>query len=78
MTAQRAAEIIKQAQAAARFGPWVDQLRTVMTKEERGQVMRVWDEMPGHTCFADALLRIARGAGSHLKSSASNTPDQKE
>jgi hypothetical protein len=28
---------------------------------ERLAVRKVWDGMPGHTCFADALLRIARG-----------------
>lgn len=28
---------------------------------ERLAVRKVWNGMPGHTCFADALLRIARG-----------------
>lgn len=32
-----------------------------MTDAERMAVRKVWTGMPGHTCFADALLRIARG-----------------
>lgn len=32
-----------------------------MTDAERMAVRKVWSGMPGHTCFADALLRIARG-----------------
>ena len=32
-----------------------------MTDAERMAVRKVRSGMPGHTCFADALLRIARG-----------------
>ena len=32
-----------------------------MTDAERLAVRKVWSGMPGHTCFADALLRIAHG-----------------
>ena len=32
-----------------------------LTDMERSEVKKVWDRMPGHTCFVDALLRIARG-----------------
>lgn len=32
-----------------------------MSDAERLAVRKVWTGMPGHTCFADALLRIARG-----------------
>ena len=32
-----------------------------MTDAERLAVREVWSGMPGHTCFADALLRIAHG-----------------
>jgi hypothetical protein len=32
-----------------------------MTDAERMAVRKVWSGMPGHTCFADALLRIAKG-----------------
>jgi hypothetical protein len=28
---------------------------------ERKEVIDKWDTMPGHTCFADALNRIAKG-----------------
>jgi hypothetical protein len=30
-----------------------------MTDTEHEDVRNVWKQMPGHTCFADALLRIA-------------------
>ena len=33
-----------------------------MTDAEKAEVKKVWfTSMPGHTCFADALLRIASG-----------------
>lgn len=32
-----------------------------MTDAERASVKKVWSGMPGYTCFADALLRIASG-----------------
>ena len=32
-----------------------------MSDAELLAVRKVWSGMPGHTCFADALLRIARG-----------------
>ena len=32
-----------------------------ITPEEKAYVNGIWVRMPGHTCFADALLRIARG-----------------
>ncbi|MCK9432628.1 MAG: hypothetical protein M0R00_06690 [Candidatus Omnitrophica bacterium] len=28
---------------------------------ERAEVIEKWKTMPGHTCFADALYRIAKG-----------------
>ncbi len=31
-----------------------------ITPEEKAFVSGIWVRMPGHTCFADALLRIAR------------------
>jgi len=31
------------------------------TTEEHFEVTEVWDTMPGHTCWYDALLRISRG-----------------
>lgn len=58
MTPERAAEIIKQAQTRAQYGPWSDQLKKVMTPEEHATVLAVWETMPGHTCYVDALLRI--------------------
>lgn len=60
MTPERAQEIVKQARDKATCGPWSDQLDKVMTKEERNEVNQVWDKMPGHTCFVDALYSIAR------------------
>lgn len=32
-----------------------------MTDAERAAVRKVWFGLPGHTCFADALLKIAAG-----------------
>ena len=32
-----------------------------ITREEREAVMRLWDTMPGNTCFYDAVCRIAQG-----------------
>lgn len=39
------------------FGPGPHQF---MTDGEIAYVHEVWDTLPGHTCFMDALLRIAR------------------
>lgn len=61
MTPERANEIIKEAQSGAAGAPWSDRLDKVMTKEERKEVNQVWDTLPGHTCFVDALYRIANG-----------------
>ena len=38
-----------------------------LTDAERAAVRSVWKGMPGHTCFADALLRIARGQAIAVK-----------
>lgn len=59
MTPQRAQEIIEQAREATICGPWSDLLDDVMTQAERVEVKQVWNEMPGYTCFLDALYRIA-------------------
>ena len=61
MTKERANQIIEQARNKAVFGPWCDQLDKVMLPGERAEIMAVWDTMPGHTCFVDALYRIAKG-----------------
>jgi len=58
MTSDRAKEIIQQAKKLANVGPWSDQLDKVMTKEERDEVNKVWETMPGYTCFVDALYHI--------------------
>lgn len=60
MTPERATEIIAQAKATAKHGPWSDQLSNVMTVDERSAVVEVWQTLPGSSCFADALLRIER------------------
>ena len=38
-----------------------DEERGIMTKQERQEIMEKWNHMPGYTCFADALYRLARG-----------------
>jgi hypothetical protein len=58
MEPKRAAEIIADAMAITAIGPWVDNLDTVMTPNERQEVLDKWRTMPGHTCFFDALCRI--------------------
>ena len=63
MTARRASEILEMAKERTRtgvaYGPWADQLKHVMTAEEREQVIQVWDTLPGYTSFVDALEYIA-------------------
>lgn len=63
MKPERAREIIQAAYDKASVGPWSDQLDKVMSKEERAEVCAVWETMPGHTCFVDAIYRIARQDG---------------
>jgi hypothetical protein len=57
---ERAKEIIEAAQARAHCTPWSDQLVRVMTQGEYHHVRNVWDTLPGHTCFVDALCKLAR------------------
>ena len=57
MTRERANEIVRQAQALARYGPWSDQLDKVMTPDERAAVLAMWETMPGYTTFVHALQR---------------------
>lgn len=59
MSPDRANEIIAQARMRAIGTPWVDQLKHVMTDEERAEVKQVWDTMPGHCSFVSALFSIA-------------------
>ena len=63
MNRERAREIIQRAHVLATIGPWSDQIDKVMTKEERAEVNMVWNTLPGHTCFVDALFCIAREGG---------------
>lgn len=30
------------------------------TKEEKAEIMALWNTMPGHTCYYDAVCRIVR------------------
>jgi hypothetical protein len=61
VTPQRAKEIVEQARAQAKFGPWSDQLDKVMTEGERNFVKDHWGTLPGHKNFVDALMSVARG-----------------
>ena len=67
MTRERANEIVRQAQALARYGPWSDQLDKVMTPDERAAVLAMWETMPGYTTFVHALQRICNGEPPGLK-----------
>ncbi len=64
MSPERAQEIIKQAKEISNsFGylnPWSDQLDQVLKPGERLEVIKVWNTMPGTSCFVDALYKIAR------------------
>lgn len=60
MTPERAQEILQQARDRGAFC-WSDCLDQVMRPGERDEVRKVWDTMPGYTCFVDALNRIANG-----------------
>jgi hypothetical protein len=63
MTPERAREAIIQARlrCVSVLSPWSDQLKNTMTDEEIAYVRRVWDTMPGNTCFVDALFRVRDG-----------------
>jgi len=61
LTKERCAEIVRQCQEKAKYGPWVDQMSHVMTREEQMEVMELWCSMPGHTSFYDAFCRFWRG-----------------
>lgn len=61
MTPQRAQEIIDNARAHSVGFPWVDQIKNELLPGEREQVNAVWDTLPGHTHFVNALEHIARG-----------------
>jgi hypothetical protein len=60
MTPKRARAIITDAHNYPSNGPWTDNIRYVMTLSERNEVVGVWDTMPRHTCFLEALYKIAR------------------
>ena len=60
MTPARATEIIQQAHARAKFGPWSDQIDNVLQPGERDEIRAVWDTMSGSSTFVGALERAAR------------------
>lgn len=61
MTQERAKEILEGI-ARTPFS-WQNSagVNALFRPGERAEVMKKWDTMPGYTCFADALMRIARG-----------------
>jgi len=65
MTPERAKEIIQSYPRGNDKG-YIEQYETFfnygydMTEEEVKTVKKVWDTMPGYTCFANAIHRIAR------------------
>jgi len=42
------------------------------TEEEHREITAVWDTMPGHTCFFDAVVRIAKGEPAYLEQTGVN------
>jgi hypothetical protein len=61
LTRERCEEIVRQCQEKASYGPWVDQMGKVMTREEQMEVMELWCSMPGHTSFYDTFCRFWKG-----------------
>jgi len=61
MTPTRAKEIIKTRGEGNRFGEGHFDYGYKMTEAEVQEVKKVWDTMPGYTCFANALGRIGKG-----------------
>ena len=59
MTKDRAQEIVN-AIHADKWG-WQGRPDKYFRDGERAEVLVKWHTMPGYTCFADALYRIARG-----------------
>lgn len=54
MTKQRASEVLA-------IGSNYGEYRKHMTETEISEVIALWNTMPGYTCFADAIIRIAKG-----------------
>ncbi len=54
MTPERAKEIL---QAGAQWCNWGNHV----SEEEDIYIRKLWDHMPGYTCWYDALCRIAKG-----------------
>lgn len=60
VTPQRAKQIMQQARAHAKHGPWVESLERVMTQGEYRFISDYWETMPGNTSFLDALMTLAQ------------------
>lgn len=54
MTPERAKQILQAGSQWSNYSKHCDSF-------EDAEVRAVWDTMPGHTCWRDALVRIARG-----------------
>jgi hypothetical protein len=61
MTPERARGILDASRFVSNIGPFSDQIDAVMAKGEREEVLKVWETLPGYTCFVDALNYIAAG-----------------
>lgn len=62
MTKERALEILSEI-GKTRFG-WQSKKETIdeiIGMQDHQEIMEKWRTMPGWTCYADALNRIARG-----------------
>lgn len=57
MTLERIEEILERWRR-----PYWPDLGKLMTPEEKAEVMAVWDDMPGNTCFYDAFMRLRNAA----------------
>ena len=65
MEKDRALEIY---QLGLKWSNWSNQC----TPEEHRYINRMWDTMPGYTCFYDALVRICKGEKPPVECSCCN------
>lgn len=59
MTSERAKQIAREIWTNNPLGG--HRVEQTMTEAERQEIIKFWHTLPGHTCFFDAVNRMARG-----------------
>jgi hypothetical protein len=49
------------------FAGWVECAKDVLTAQEQDEIRGLWETMPGHTSWADALRRWMGDAGRYIQ-----------